>query len=68
MTSVLHIYKDYYPPVRGGIEQSIARLCEGLRERYDMSVLVAAGSNPPGEHEIRHGNKPGIFCFDFYGT
>jgi glycosyltransferase involved in cell wall biosynthesis len=52
MTTVLHVYKDYYPPVRGGIEQSIQRLCEGLSDRYDMRVLVAAGKSGPGEETI----------------
>lgn len=52
MTTVLHVYKDYYPPVRGGIEQSIQRLSEGLANRYNMKVLVAAGKTGPGEEEI----------------
>lgn len=37
---VLHIYKDYYPPIVGGVEKTINRLCHGLRDEFDPSVLV----------------------------
>lgn len=38
---VVHVYKDYYPPVQGGIERTIyhlARLCSG---RFEVSVIAA---------------------------
>ncbi len=39
---IVHIYKDYYPPVTGGIEISVHRLVEGCRDVCgDLSVLVA---------------------------
>ena len=39
---VLQVYKDYYPPVRGGIEGHINLLATGLKRRgYDVSVLVS---------------------------
>jgi len=41
MPSVLHIYKDYYPPVIGGIEKHIHQLASGMRNSYDVRVLVA---------------------------
>ncbi|MBW1921817.1 MAG: hypothetical protein JRI81_16600, partial [Deltaproteobacteria bacterium] len=42
MLRVLQIYKDYYPPVKGGIEGHINLLACGLRERcIDVEVLVS---------------------------
>jgi glycosyltransferase involved in cell wall biosynthesis len=39
---VLHIYKDYYPPVVGGIEKHINLLVNGLAERgVEIEVLVS---------------------------
>ncbi|WP_373499477.1 glycosyltransferase [Desulfococcus sp.] len=39
---VLQVYKDYFPPVRGGIEGHINLLANGLKRRgYDVSVLVS---------------------------
>jgi rhamnosyl/mannosyltransferase len=43
--SVLHIYKDYYPPVVGGIEKHLNLLCTALSDDYSVRVLVA---NPGG--------------------
>jgi len=39
--SVLHIYKDYYPPVVGGIEKHLNLLCTALSDNYSVRVLVA---------------------------
>lgn len=41
---VLHIYKDYYPPVMGGVEATINILAEGCRDEFDTAVLVNSGS------------------------
>jgi len=41
-TSVLHVYKDYYPPVLGGIEQTINWMCRYTREACHVRVLVAS--------------------------
>ncbi len=37
---VVHVYKDYWPPVLGGIERSIHWMVEGLADRFDFTVLV----------------------------
>ena len=42
---VLHIYKDVYPPVIGGIEMHIHDICAGLKDEFDFHVLVANSSN-----------------------
>jgi rhamnosyl/mannosyltransferase len=38
---VLHIYKDYYPPVFGGIENNINIICNGIKDIADVKVLVS---------------------------
>ncbi|MCJ8502475.1 glycosyltransferase [Desulfatitalea alkaliphila] len=39
---VLQIYKDYYPPVKGGIEKHVNLLSNGLRSRWiEVEVLVS---------------------------
>ncbi len=43
---VLHVYKDYYPPVKGGIECHLNLLANGLKaEGVDVQVLVSNTSN-----------------------
>jgi rhamnosyl/mannosyltransferase len=49
---VLHIYKDYYPPVVGGVEITIHRLCHGLRDKFEPSVLVVNRSGETVRGEI----------------
>lgn len=49
---ILHLYKDYYPPVRGGIEQTINLMANGLKDDFDVSVLVCCGNSAPGEEDI----------------
>jgi rhamnosyl/mannosyltransferase len=46
------VYKDYYPPVMGGIENTINRLARGTGEEFDVSVLVCAGRSRPGEQIV----------------
>lgn len=41
---VLHVYKDYYPPVMGGVEMTINILAEGCRDEFDTTVLVNSGT------------------------
>jgi len=41
MPSVLHIYKDYYPPVIGGVEKNINHVVNGIRDSYEVRVLIA---------------------------
>jgi len=38
---ILHIYKDYYPPVIGGVERNIHDVCEGLSDYFNFYVLIA---------------------------
>ena len=40
---VLHIGK-FYPPVRGGMEQVLASLCQATKDRVDNEVLAFSGS------------------------
>lgn len=37
---ILHVYKDYYPPVVGGVEKHIAQLCNHFKQKYEVEVLV----------------------------
>ncbi len=37
---ILHVYKDYYPPIVGGIEKHIAQVCNHFRQRHQVEVLV----------------------------
>jgi rhamnosyl/mannosyltransferase len=49
---ILHVYKDYFPPVRGGIENTINLMARGCLDEFEVNVLVCAGTNAPGEEEI----------------
>jgi rhamnosyl/mannosyltransferase len=49
---ILHIYKDYFPPVRGGIENTINLMARRSLTEFDVSVVVCAGSLPEGEEII----------------
>ncbi len=49
---ILHVYKDYYPPVRGGIEQTINIMARRSVNDFDVTVLVCAGPLPEGEEII----------------
>lgn len=43
MPHVVHVYKDYWPPIMGGIERSINWMCHGVQELdsdYEFTVLV----------------------------
>ncbi|UCD57124.1 MAG: glycosyltransferase [Candidatus Hydrogenedentota bacterium] len=37
---ILHVYKDYYPPVVGGVEKHIAQLCNHFKHKYEVEALV----------------------------
>jgi rhamnosyl/mannosyltransferase len=41
---VVHVFKDYYPPTTGGIEQHMQVLCAGLARHVEVMVLVPSGS------------------------
>jgi rhamnosyl/mannosyltransferase len=53
---VVHVYKDVFPPVPGGIERVIGILARRTREAFDPRVLVAApGHGRGGERTIEDG-------------
>ena len=40
---IVHVYKDYHPPVRGGIEQTVERIARAqVAAGHDVTVLVSA--------------------------
>ena len=41
---VVHVFKDYYPPTTGGIEQHMQVLCAGLARHIDVTALVPSRS------------------------
>ena len=41
---ILHIYKDYYPPIVGGMEMFMALLCREMKRRADVEALVCSRS------------------------
>lgn len=39
---IVHVYKDYHPPVRGGIEQTLERMARAqARDGHEVTVLVS---------------------------
>ncbi|HNM47524.1 MAG TPA: hypothetical protein PKH51_10940, partial [Candidatus Sumerlaeota bacterium] len=48
---VVHVYKDFWPPVVGGIERAINWMIGGLRERFDFTVLVNSRTRQTRERE-----------------
>lgn len=42
---ILHVYKDYWPPIVGGVEKTIHWLAYGCADEYDVEVLVCARGN-----------------------
>lgn len=52
---ILQIYKDYYPPVKGGIEKHIYYLANGLKQRgIEVEVIV---SNQTQKLAIEYNNN-----------
>ena len=49
---VLQVYKDYYPPVVGGVEGHINLLANGLRERGVKVEVLVSNTRPRAETEI----------------
>lgn len=41
---ILHVYKDFDPPVHGGVERHIALMCRHQREWADVSALTCSRS------------------------
>ena len=53
--SVLQVYKDYDPPVHGGIEGHLSLLCRSLRPFCDVRVLVSASGSLRTRRELVDG-------------
>ncbi|MBI3780594.1 MAG: glycosyltransferase [candidate division NC10 bacterium] len=49
---VVHVFKDYYPPTTGGIEQHMRLLCTGLARQMDVTVLVPSRSRRTLEERL----------------
>ncbi|MGI8908273.1 MAG: glycosyltransferase [Candidatus Sumerlaeaceae bacterium] len=49
---VLHVYKDYYPPVLGGIEATINLMARGTLDACDVTVLVCSGGRTRSDEVI----------------
>jgi glycosyltransferase involved in cell wall biosynthesis len=49
---VVHLFKDYFPPTTGGIEQHMRVLCSGLVKSCDVAVLVPSRSFARREEEV----------------
>ena len=52
---ILHVYKDVYPPVEGGIERIIHHLARLTPEEFEVRVLVASRSWRGGQRELAPG-------------
>ncbi len=53
---IVHVYKDYFPPVRGGIEQTIHRMARWqVAADHDVTVLVAAGAGAETHEQVLDG-------------
>lgn len=53
--SVLQIYKDFYPPVHGGVEDHLNLLCRTIRPYCDVRVLVSASGERRTRRELVDG-------------
>jgi len=49
---IVHVYKDYHPPVRGGVEQTMERMAHWqVRAGHEVTVLVSASGARQGRVE-----------------
>ena len=49
---VVHVFKDYFPPTTGGIEQHVQLVCRGLARTLDVAVLVPSRSRRRVEERL----------------
>lgn len=49
---VVHIFKDFYPPTTGGIEQHMRLLCGALAKKVDVVVLVPSRSRHTVDEQV----------------
>jgi rhamnosyl/mannosyltransferase len=53
---IVHVYKDYHPPVRGGVEQTIERMARWqVAAGHEVTVLVSASGERTGRTDVIHG-------------
>jgi glycosyltransferase involved in cell wall biosynthesis len=53
---IVHVYKDYHPPVLGGIEQTIERMARWqVRAGHDVTVVVSASGERRSRTEVVEG-------------
>lgn len=52
---ILHVYKDFDPPVKGGVEGHIAMMCRYQRSWAEVEVLVCGGGRLRARREFRNG-------------
>ena len=53
---IVHVYKDYHPPVRGGIEQTIERMARWqVAAGHEVTVLVSASGQNANRTEVVDG-------------
>jgi len=53
---IVHVYKDYHPPVRGGIEKTLERMARAQAAAGDdVTVLVSASGERRDREERLHG-------------
>lgn len=49
---IVHVYKDVYPPVQGGVERIINLLARYTRDEFDVRIIVASRTRRGGEHPL----------------
>jgi len=65
---IVHLYKDYYPPVFGGIEQTVSRLARGaVRAGHEVTVLCSAHGARRDRDEVVDGVRV-IRCAEWFRT
>ncbi|MEQ8820258.1 MAG: glycosyltransferase [Sumerlaeia bacterium] len=53
MPHIVHVYKDYWPPILGGIERTVHWMATGLvRRGYEVTVLVNSRERAAREREL----------------
>ncbi len=52
---IVHVYKDVYPPVEGGIERIIHWLSRLTSHQFDVHVIIAARDRRGGQRELADG-------------
>lgn len=55
---VLHVYKDVFPPVQGGVERVINTLADLTRDEFEPAILIAAGPERRGSRGVMLGEVP----------